>query len=151
VRSRASLVALGLVLLVVGCGVQSTARRIAAQAELRTHATGASCTKVGIMLFVGQRQDVYDCRLTNVDIEYRPAAQIDSSTIHLCYVYASGDVYDVTSQLGALGDAGGETSSFPCMQGLKSLCPDGRPPVAQRPSSTGKITYRCHDGTVVTR
>ena len=67
------------------------------------------------MLFVGQRQDVYDCRLTNVDVEQRPAAQIDSSTIHLCYVYASGDVHDVTTQLEALGDTGADTSSFPCV------------------------------------
>jgi hypothetical protein len=147
VGSRTPLAVLVSVVLVVGCGVQSTARRIGAQAELRTHATGASCTKVGIVLFVGQRQDVYDCRLTNVDIEHRPAAQIDSSTIHLCYVYASGDVYDVTTQLAALGDSGADTSNFPCVQ----LCPDGLPPVAQRPSSNGKITYRCHDGTVVTR
>jgi hypothetical protein len=151
VGSRTPLAVLVSVVLVVGCGVQSTARRIAAQAELRTHATGASCTKVGIMLFVGQRQDVYDCRLTNVDIEQRPAAQIDSSTIHRCYVYANGDVYDVTTRLKALSDSGTDTSSLPCVQGSKSLCPDGRPPVAQRPNSDGKITYLCHDGSVVRR
>jgi hypothetical protein len=147
VGSRTPLAVLVSVVLVAGCGVQSTARRIAAQAQLRTHATGASCTKVGIMLFVGQRQDVYDCRLTNMDVEHRPAAQIDASTIHLCYVYANGDVYDVTTQLKALGDSGAGTSHFPCVQ----LCPDGRPPIARRPSSNGKIAYRCHDGTVVTR
>jgi hypothetical protein len=107
------------VVLLVGCGVQTTARRIAAQAEIRTHATGVSCAKVGTMVFVGKRQDVYDCRLTNVDVEERPAAQIDSSTIHLCYVYASGDVHDVTTQLAALGDSRADTSKLPCVQASK--------------------------------
>jgi len=106
------------VVLVVGCGVQTTARRIAAQAQIRTHSTDSSCTKVGTMVFVGRRQDVYDCRLTNVDVEDRPEAQLDSSTIHLCYVYASGDVHDVTNRLAA-GDSRGGRSRLPCVQASK--------------------------------
>jgi hypothetical protein len=151
VRWQTSLPAVGLIVLSAGCAGQSTARRIAAQATIRTHAVSASCTKVGIILFVGQRQDVYDCRLEHVDVAHRPVSQIESPTIHLCYVYASGAVYDVTSQLGTFNDAGADTSSFPCVRGSSSICPDDLPPVAQRPTSNGRIEYRCHDGTVVTK
>lgn len=149
-RWQTSLLVVGLVLFAAGCG-RSTTRRIEAQATIRGHTASANCTKVGIMLFVGQRQDVYDCRLEQVDAAHRPASQIESPTIHLCYVYASGVVYDVTSKLGRLKNAGADTSSFPCVRASRSVCPDDLPPVAQRPSSNGQIEYRCHDGTAVTK
>jgi hypothetical protein len=31
-----------------------------------------------------------------------------------------------------------------------TICPDGKPPVAQRAGLLGQTEYRCHDGRVVT-
>jgi hypothetical protein len=31
-----------------------------------------------------------------------------------------------------------------------TICPDGKPPVAQRGGLLGQIEYRCHDGRIVT-
>lgn len=31
-----------------------------------------------------------------------------------------------------------------------TICPDGKPPVAQRPGLLGQTEYRCHDGRTVT-
>ena len=31
-----------------------------------------------------------------------------------------------------------------------TICPDGKPPVAQRGGLLGQTEYRCHDGRVVT-
>ena len=31
-----------------------------------------------------------------------------------------------------------------------TICPDGKPPVAQRGGLLGQTVYRCHDGRVVT-
>jgi hypothetical protein len=31
-----------------------------------------------------------------------------------------------------------------------TICPDGKPPVAQRGALLGQTAYRCHDGRVVT-
>jgi hypothetical protein len=31
-----------------------------------------------------------------------------------------------------------------------TICPDGKPPVAQRAALLGQVAYRCHDGRVVT-
>jgi hypothetical protein len=146
-----ALLAAAVAVLAAGCGGTSTAGRIAAQAKARTQAGSASCSKVGLMLFVGQRQDIYDCRLEHVDVAHRPVAQLASPTINLCYVYASGDVYDVTSQLDTMSEIGTDTSNFPCVRG-STICPDGKPPVEQRPGVTkGVIVYRCHDGTIVRR
>jgi hypothetical protein len=32
----------------------------------------------------------------------------------------------------------------------KTLCPDGKPPVAQRAGILNQTVYRCHDGRIVT-
>jgi len=31
-----------------------------------------------------------------------------------------------------------------------TICPDGRPPVAQRSDMLGMVDYKCHDGRIIT-
>jgi hypothetical protein len=134
--------------LVAGCGGSSAAGKIAGEAKARTGARDANCTKAGIMVFVGARQDVYDCHLTGVDSAHRPISQFDQSSINLCYVYASGTVYDVTERLNAMSGAGGDTSGFAC---VAPICPGGKTPLRQRPDVLGGQTiYDCGDGNIVT-
>jgi hypothetical protein len=97
----------------VACGSGGAAGKIAAQAKVAEHARSAECGKVGIMLFVGKREDVYGCRMTDVPLAYRPVSQMDSTSIEQCYVYTGGTAYNVTSQIRRL-DPGGET--FPCVK-----------------------------------
>jgi hypothetical protein len=104
-----------LVCTLCACGSSGTAAKIAKRAKDLNHASSASCRKVGLMVFVGQQQDVYGCRLTDVPLAYRPIATFDSSTSQRCFVYASGTAYDVTVQLSKLAKAGLENGSFPCV------------------------------------
>lgn len=62
----------------------------------------ASCSKAGLMLFVGEQTTVYSCRLEDVDGAHRPLADADQDSFVHCFVRAKGQTFDVTEQINAL-------------------------------------------------
>lgn len=110
-----ALLALVVVFALCACSSSGVAGKIATEAKAANHASSASCKKVGLMVFVGARQDVFDCRMTNVPFLDRPITNVHSPTVDRCFVYASGHAYDVTVQLDKLGKAGADTSGFVCV------------------------------------
>ncbi|MGH3079271.1 MAG: hypothetical protein ACRDPZ_13955 [Gaiellaceae bacterium] len=104
---------------VAGCGSQSPTDKIADVAKDYYEASDASCSKEGIMLLVGQREDVYGCELDDVPPQNRPINQIESSSIRACYVYSNDDVFEVTAKLQDLAAAqkasGGSVDEFSCV------------------------------------
>ena len=104
----------------VGCGgSDSPADKVAAVATGYYEASGASCSKEGIAIFVGQREDVYGCVIDDVPPENRPIVQVDKTSIRRCYIYTDGDAFDVTQKLQDLVDAqeasGTAVDEFPCL------------------------------------
>lgn len=113
--AKAALAGIALVFLVAGCGSQSVEAKLAALSKAEFAAATASCTKVGLMLFVGQRETVYDCRLTGVDLAHRaglPLDQLNRRAIDTCWVYTAGSGYNVSKDLGLIATAGG--ARFAC-------------------------------------
>ena len=51
--------------------------------------------------------------------------------------------------LALLGIAGGAFAAY--LSRHDKICPDGRPPIAQRSEVIGSTEYKCHGGVVVTK
>lgn len=51
--------------------------------------------------------------------------------------------------IGALLFAGGILAGY--LSRNDKICPDGRPPIAQRSEVIGSTEYKCHGGVVVTK
>ena len=51
--------------------------------------------------------------------------------------------------LAAFGIAGGAFAAY--LSRHDKICPDGRPPIAQRSEVIGSTEYKCHGGVVVTK
>jgi hypothetical protein len=51
--------------------------------------------------------------------------------------------------LAVLGIAGGAFAAY--LSRHDKICPDGRPPIAQRSEVIGSTEYKCHGGVVVTK
>ena len=103
-----------------GCGgSDAPTGKIATAAKDYYEASDASCAKEGIMVFVGEREDVYGCLLEEVPPQNRPISQIESSSIHACYVYSNDEVFEVTAKLQDLVDAqeasGTSPDEFSCV------------------------------------
>jgi hypothetical protein len=120
---RALSATLGLLIgaLLAGCGSDAgPEEKIAAVARDYFEASEASCSREGIAVFVGQREDVYGCVVMDVPIENRPIAHVESSSQRRCYIYTDGDAFDVTDKLSdvvAAQKASGLTvDEFPCLQ-----------------------------------
>jgi hypothetical protein len=71
----AAALALGL----AGCG-SSTSSAIAHDAQAHYASKDARCRKAGLMLFVGKRTAVYDCKLIGVDPAHRPPSSSRATT-----------------------------------------------------------------------
>jgi hypothetical protein len=119
-RIASILFALLVTLTLAGCGTKSTADKIAAAAKSQYQASSASCSKEGIVLFVGKREDVYDCLLKDVPPENRPLRHIASSSQRACFIYTDGQPFDVTLKLGDLAKAqkalGVTVDEFACLR-----------------------------------
>lgn len=117
---RVVLASVALAISLAGCGgSDSPTGEIESVAKDYYEASNASCSKEGIAVFLGEREDVYGCVLDDVPPENRPIAHIESSTQTRCYIFTEGDVFEVTDKLQDLADAqeaaGVTPDEFPCL------------------------------------
>lgn len=95
-------------ILVAAAGCGGAASSIERDAREQFHARSASCAKVGLMVFVGEREKVFDCRLEGVPPIYRPSPVIARSSFHRCFVHTENATVDVTRAVVAIRRLGGE-------------------------------------------
>jgi hypothetical protein len=111
-RHLLCLVALAAVAAACGSSTSSTIER-AARAEF--HAASVKCHQQGMMLFVGKRENVYECRVHDIPPAYRPFQYFDRPTVDVCFVRANGSTVNVTDALTKMQDAGANAGApFAC-------------------------------------
>jgi hypothetical protein len=91
----------------------STASKIQSIISSNGLATDPTCTQIGLIDYVGERSDLYNCIAFN--------GSAGTTLWDHCYVYAGGEAYDVTSNVQAEvklekldGTYSAATDSFPC-------------------------------------
>jgi hypothetical protein len=95
--------------ILAGCGgSQGSAISQAAAAKYDARTKDVSCSKAGIMLFVGARATVYACTISGVPPAARPIKHLTDYSLVRCFVRANGDVFEVTDQIVALEKLNGQ-------------------------------------------
>jgi hypothetical protein len=103
-----------------GCGgPEGPAENIAGVAKDYYEASGVSCSKEGVMVFVGAREDVYGCVVDDVPANRPRSTRSSRRQIRACYVYSNDELFEVTEKLQDLAAAqeasGGSVDEFSCV------------------------------------
>jgi hypothetical protein len=102
--------------LAVGCGgSESASSKVAAESKSQNLADESTCTKAGLMVYLANREDVYDCAWKRVGESYTYEGDD-------CYVYVESNAISVTDDL---AKPNAEASNeFVCVLAKENIPPD---------------------------